>query len=153
MLEQLSSSWWILILLGIGGGIVCGSLGVGSGIIFVPALGLLFLVPQKSAQGIALAVMVPMALLAFFRYWRNPAIEIDMRIVGFLIMGALGGVLVGTEIAAQLPGHWLRKAFAVFIFIVGIRMFFMPAQPKDSSAKIESETLPAATEVKGANNE
>ncbi|HUS93397.1 MAG TPA: substrate-binding domain-containing protein [Phycisphaerae bacterium] len=50
---ELSSIWWGLVLLGLCGGVVSGTLGLGSGLIFVPALVLLFAVPQKSAQGTA----------------------------------------------------------------------------------------------------
>jgi len=49
-------------LVGLGAGVVSGALGVGSGIVFVPVMATVFLLPQKSAQGTALAVMAPMAL-------------------------------------------------------------------------------------------
>ena len=130
MVEHLSSVWWVLVVLGFVGGIVCGALGVGSGIIFVPALVIAFAVPQKGAQGVALAVMVPMALLGAFRYWRNPDIDVDLNLVALLVVGALGGVLIGTEIAIHLPAHWLRKAFAVLMVVAAVRMFTMgPKQP------------------------
>jgi uncharacterized membrane protein YfcA len=141
-LSQLSNPWWMFVLLGIAGGVLSGALGVGSGIVFVPLLVSVFLLPQKSAQGTTLAVMVPMALLGAIRYWHNPSIEINMVIVAFLVFGALGGVLVGTSIAEHVPGHWLRKAFAVFMVIVAIRMFMMP--PKRGPAGTDqSDNNPA----------
>ena len=54
MIEQIPNVWWVLVLLGLAGGIVAGSLGVGGGIIFVPVLVIVFLLPQKTAQGTAL---------------------------------------------------------------------------------------------------
>ncbi|MBL7186469.1 MAG: sulfite exporter TauE/SafE family protein [Phycisphaerae bacterium] len=69
MLGQLPAYWWALVLLGILAGVVSGMLGLGSGAVVVPALVLAFGFPQKSAQGTALALMVPMAMLGAFRFW------------------------------------------------------------------------------------
>jgi uncharacterized membrane protein YfcA len=123
MIGQLSNPWWIFIVLGICAGIISGALGLGSGTIVVPTLVLICGFGQKSAQGTALAVMVPMALLGALLYWRNPEIEMKILPVGFIICGALVGVLFGAELAARLPGHVLRKMFAAFLIIVAIKMF------------------------------
>ena len=123
MIGQLSSSWWIFIVLGIGAGIISGALGLGSGTIVVPALVLLFDFGQKNAQGTALAVMVPMALVGALRYWQNPEIELNIVIIGLIICGSIAGALVGVELASMLPAHVLRRVFAVFLIIVAVRMF------------------------------
>ena len=115
-------------LLGVLAGVISGMLGLGAGAVVVPALVLLFAYPQKSAQGTALALMVPMALLGAFRYWNNPQIEVSLVIVGLLALGAVPGVLVGTEFASRLPSFWLRKFFAIFLAIVAVKMF--TASPK-----------------------
>lgn len=153
MLEQISNLWWAFLLLGFVGGIVSGALGVGSGIIFIPILVVAFLVPQKAAQGTALAVMVPMALLGAVRYWHNPDIEIDMKLVGLLAIGSLAGVLIGTEIAYHLPGHWLRKIFAVFMVVVAVRMFFMSPRPADPAAGTLRELRTSVTTLESNNDD
>ena len=122
MAGELSNIWWGLILLGLGAGVISGALGVGSGTVLIPAMVLLFCLPQKSAQGTALAVMVPVALLGAFRYWQNPEIDVSLIVVGLLAAGALVGALIGTELAARLPAHVLRKIFAVFILVIAVRM-------------------------------
>ena len=150
MLAQLSNPWWTFVILGLAGGVISGALGVGSGIVFVPILVSVFMLPQKSAQGTALAVMVPMALLGAIRYWHNPSIEINMVMVAFLVLGALGGVLVGTAVIEHVPGHWLRKVFAVFMVVVAVRMFMMP--PKRGPARADqSDNNPAeVSKLKGS---
>lgn len=128
MLGLLTGHWWALMLLGIVAGIISGMLGLGSGAVVVPALVLLFGYPQKSAQGTALALMVPMALLGAFRYWRNPDIGMSMSVVGLIVLGALPGVLIGTHFVGLISGNTLRKVFAVFLAIVAVKMF--TASPK-----------------------
>jgi uncharacterized membrane protein YfcA len=130
MLALLSSTWWVFILLGIFAGVVSGSLGLGSGAVVVPALVLFFGFEQKTAQGTALAVMVPMTLLGALRYWKNPEIEMNIMFILFIASGALVGVLAGTEIAGRLPSHTLRKVFAIFLAIVAIKMFSASPKPQ-----------------------
>ncbi len=128
MIGQLPGEWWVFIIFGIGAGIISGALGVGSGVVLIPILVLLCGFEQKSAQGTALAVMVPMALVGAIRYWRNPQIELNGLIILLLMVGAVAGALVGTELAARLSGDLLRKSFAVFLMIVAVRMFTLSPQ-------------------------
>jgi len=128
MLGQLSNPWWVFVVLGIGAGLMGGALGLGGGTLIVPTLVLVCSYGQKSAQGTALAVMVPMALVGALRYWRNPAIEIHALTVGLIICGALLGVLLGTELASRLPAHILKKIFAAVLVIVAIKMFITPGK-------------------------
>ena len=133
MIGQLSNPWWVFVLLGICAGVLSGALGLGSGIILVPTLVLLCAFGQKSAQGMALAVMVPMTLVGALRYWKNPEIEINTLIVGLIICGALAGALAGTELASRLPSHILKKVFAAVLVIAAIKMFMTPAKPTQLS--------------------
>jgi uncharacterized membrane protein YfcA len=130
MIGQLTNPWWIFVVLGIFAGVISGALGLGSGTIVIPALVLFCGFGQKSAQGTALAVMVPMALVGALQYWRNPEIEIRIFPVILIICGALVGVLFGAELASRLPGHILRKVFAAVLIIVGIRMFMISPKPR-----------------------
>ncbi len=155
MIGQLSNPWWVFVVLGLCAGVLSGTLGLGSGIIMVPTLVLLCSFGQKSAQGTALAVMVPMVLVGALRYWKNPEIEINTMIVGLIIFGALVGVLVGTELAFRVPDHILRKAFAAVLVIVAIKMFTTSAKPgRDSldNSLIEQKTV-SSLEHGETNNE
>ena len=132
MADLVSNQWWALILLGVFAGVVSGALGVGSGVVVIPALVLLANCEQKAAQGTALAVMVPMTLVGALRYWRNPEIDMNLAVILLIVLGAVVGVLAGTELASRLPGPVLRKAFAIFLVIVAVRMF--TASPKPQKA-------------------
>ena len=152
---QLYNYWWVFILLGVLAGIVSGTLGLGSGVVVIPALVLLFSFEQKSAQGTALAVMVPMALVGALRYWRNPEIEMNAVIILLIILGALAGVLGGTELAARLPSGTLRKVFAIFLTIVAIRMFIASPKPQrpDAGADLRRHNSVSLVDPGGVKNE
>ena len=155
MIGQLSNPWWVFVFLGICAGILSGLLGLGSGIILVPALVLLCGFGQKSAQGMALAVMVPMALVGALRYWKNPEIEMDWAVVGLIILGALAGVLAGTELAPKLPSHILRKIFAAVLLLVAVKMFVGSTGPKRHGPDdiLASQKITNLVESEGTNNE
>jgi len=156
MIGQLSNPWWVFVILGICAGVLSGALGLGSGIILVPTLVLLCGFGQKSAQGMALAVMVPMALVGALRYWKNPEIEMKLVVIGLIVLGALPAtLLVGTELAARLSSHILRKIFAIVLVIVAVKMFIGPSRSKEPSLDDSSPDQKniSLVEPGGTNNE
>ena len=138
-------NWWLYIVIGLCCGVFGASFGVGSGIILVPVLAILFSFPQKSAQGMSLAVMVPLAFMGACRYYQNPDIEIRLGVVLFLSIGAVIGAVIGAKIAGFLPPQLLRKLFALFLVMVAVKMFFfsstkkMSAPPPDNLNSHEQE--------------
>jgi uncharacterized protein len=129
--------WWVFIGLGLCAGVVSGTLGLGSGTVVIPALVLLGGFGQKSAQGTALAVMVPMALIGALRYWRNPEVELDGLVIVWIALGAVAGTVLGTEFAARLPASLLRRLFAIFLVIVAVRMF--TASPRSEKGLLSGQ--------------
>ena len=125
MNEVIQNSWYWLLLISLLGGTISGALGVGSGILIIPALVLGLGFPQKAAQGICLAVMVPMAFMGAYRYYINPDIKISLSVIFIMIPLAVVGAYIGAQIAAWLPAVVLKRSFGVFIIIVGARMAFM----------------------------
>ncbi len=147
--EIIRANWHWLILIGVFSGTLSGALGVGSGIIIVPALVLGMSFPQKSAQGMCLAIMTPMVLMGAIRYKMNPTIQINMMVVALLAVSAVIGAFVGVEIAGKLPGSVLRRAFACLIIIAALKMLFVPTarKPADSGGGQHS----AAIQITGEN--
>jgi len=120
------SPWLGYVLVGMLAGVFGSLLGVCGGILTVPILALGFGFAQKSAQGMSLAIMVPMALVAALRYRYGIKAEMNMMLVVLMAAGAIAGALVGTELAHVLSGGLLRKVFAVILVIVAVKMFFTP---------------------------
>jgi len=130
MLGELSNPWWVFILIGVFAGLMSGLLGIGGGVIMVPALIIAAGFGQKNAQGMSLAVMIPMAMLGAFRYWRNPEISVNGFVAVLIVIGALIGVMAGTELVLRLPAHTIRKLFAVIMMVIAVKMMIAP--PKSS---------------------
>jgi len=111
------------ILVGLAAGTTGGALGLGGGIVMVPALVFFFGLTQHQAQGTTLAVMLPPILFfAVLRYWQAGNVKIQMACmiaIGFCIGAYLGG-----SIAHQIPGTTLKKVFGIVMIIVGIKMVF-----------------------------
>lgn len=140
--------WGGCALLGLAAGVFGSALGVGSGIIMVPALVILFHFPQKSAQGISLAVMALMAGVAAMRYWGDPAIRMDLRVAGVIALFAMGGAVAGVGLVRVAPVGLLQKIFAILLVVVAVRLAFFPGNGKEPGNK----PTPAGTTNPGEGN-
>ena len=109
-----------LILIGLAGGAMAASLGVGGGIIYVPSLVAIFALGQHEAQGTSLAVIIPVAIVAATVHGR--AGRVDWRTAALLGAGGIVGGLLGARLALSLEAPVLRKMFAVFLVLMAIRM-------------------------------
>ena len=108
--------------LGLAAGVLSGLVGIGGGIIIVPALVYFFGMDQKTAQGTSLAVLLPpTGLLAFLEYYR--AGHVNVKVGVLIVVGLLLGGWFGGEFAQQLPQETLRKVFAVILGITAIKMW------------------------------
>lgn len=138
-MEHLASTWYLFVLVGLVAGILSGALGVGSGIIVIPMLVLFFHLPQKTAQGTALALMTPMALFGAILYWKQGNMDVDPSTLFLLIAGALAGVIIGSGLVNRIPADLLRKIFAAFIVAIGIKMLLTPGAPRLSKETDNTE--------------
>jgi uncharacterized membrane protein YfcA len=98
---------------GIAAGILSGLFGVGGGIVFVPALVVLFDLSQVRAEATSLIAIIPVALLGAYRQHRYGNIRIREGIVIGLISAA-GGAL-GVWLANYLPERTLQIGFAALM--------------------------------------
>ena len=111
-----------LLLLGMVAGYFSGLVGIGGGIIIVPALILLFGFSQHAAQGTTLALLIPpIGILAVISYFQKGYVDVKSAIIiciGFVIGGYLGG-----RMAINISEEVLKKIFAVALIAVGVIMF------------------------------
>ncbi len=116
------STFVALVALGFLTGALAASLGIGGGVVFVPALVVLFAFDQHVAQGTSLAVILPTAIVSTVAHhkggrvvWR---IAVPLAIAG--IIGAVGGA----ALARQLDAAVLRRLFSILLLALALRMFF-----------------------------
>jgi len=114
---------WMMLLIGLLVGVVSGVVGIGGGILFVPALVWLAGMSQHKAQGTSLgALLAPVGILAFMEYYRKG--NADLKVALLLAVGFLIGGYFGAVGAQHIPDLWLRRVFAVTMIAVGGRMWF-----------------------------
>lgn len=113
----------ILILIGLMAGFVGGSLGVGGGIIIIPALVLFLGLSQQQAQGTSIAVLsVPVALVAAVNYYKGG--YINFKYAGIIVATFVIGAYFGSKLAVNIPAKTLQKGFGILLLLVGIKMIF-----------------------------
>jgi len=111
----------LLIIIGLAAGILSGMVGVGGGIIIVPALVLLLGFSQHEAQGTSLGLLLlPVGILAVLNYYKQG--YIDVKVVGIMCVAFVAGGWLGSKLALSLPQDTVKKIFAVVLFYTAIRM-------------------------------
>ncbi|NPA35940.1 MAG: sulfite exporter TauE/SafE family protein [Chlorobi bacterium] len=111
----------LVLIIGLMAGIVSGALGVGGGIIIVPALVFLLGFSQHMAQGTSIAVlMLPTGILAVMQYYKNGYVNIKVALLLMLLFVA--GAYLGSLFSMSIPDKLLRKVFGVFMLLVSIKM-------------------------------
>lgn len=113
----------LYILLGLAARTLSGIIGIGGGVIIIPALVFLFGLSQHEAQGTTLALLVPpIGILVAWTYYRQGFV--DLRIEAFIGRGFLFGSLIGARVATDLPSIIMEKVFGVALFLIGLKTIF-----------------------------
>lgn len=110
-------NWLLYILAGAASGVLSG-MGIGGGVLLIPALVLLGGIAQHSAQGINLLYFLPTAMGALWIHRKEG--QLEKKVLPMLIVGGVLGAAAGGWIANLLEGDILRKIFGVFVAIMGI---------------------------------
>ena len=116
-------------LLGFAGGMVGGLLGVGGGILFVPAISIFLDETQVRAEATSLLAIVPVAIVAV---WRQLGYG-NVRVRDGLVIGALSpiGVGIGVVLANTIPQRALELTFAGLALLIATQLFIRALGPRD----------------------
>lgn len=111
----------LYVLLGVVAGVVSGLIGIGGGVLIVPALVFLFGLSQQRAQGTTLALLVPpIGLLGAWTYYQKGFV--DLRIAVCICIGFVLGSLYGARVATTLPTAVLEKCFGTAMLLIALKM-------------------------------
>ena len=112
---------FLYVLLGLVVGVFSGIVGIGGGILIIPALIYLFHMNQHKAQGTSLtALLLPIGALAFWEYYKAGNVDIKAGLLialGFFVGGYFGGLW-----AQHISEIALRRVFGILVTIIGIRL-------------------------------
>lgn len=112
-----------LLLLGLVAGVFSGIVGIGGGIILVPALVYIFGLSQHQAQGTSLGMlMLPVGILAVMQYYKQGFV--DYKLVAFIAIGFVAGGYLGGKLAVTIPETLIKRIFALFMIAVAVKMLF-----------------------------
>ncbi|MDD3650482.1 sulfite exporter TauE/SafE family protein [Immundisolibacter sp.] len=119
---------------GVAAGLIAGMLGLGGGVVIVPALALVFPllglpspVLMHLAIGTSLAVIVPTSISSTLAHYRRGAV--DLPLLRLLLPGLVPGALLGGWLADRLPSALLARVFGVFVIGVATQIFFNATAP------------------------
>ena len=100
----------LAVSVGVLAGVLAGLLGVGGGILFVPALAIFLGLDQVQAEATSLLAIIPVSAVGALRQHRYG----NVRVADGLLVGVLSalGVLAGVALANAFPARVLELAFA-----------------------------------------
>ena len=111
----------LLVIIGLAAGILSGLVGVGGGIIVVPALVFFLNFNQQQAQGTSLGLLLlPVGILAVLNYYKQG--HIDIMVVCIMAVAFIVGGWLGSKWALALPEATVKRIFAVILFYSAIKM-------------------------------
>ena len=117
----------LLLLIGLLAGVSSGFVGIGGGLIIVPALVFGLGLSQHMAQGTSLAMMIPpIGIFAVYSYYK--AGEVDFRFAAVLAISFVLGAWLGSKWALKLNPSIVRLVFGVFMIIAATRLIMKSLQ-------------------------
>jgi len=111
------------LIIGLMAGILSGMLGIGGGIILVPAMVYIMKMPVREATGTSLiALLLPVGAFGVYAYWKMGKINFSNFKYGLLIaVGLMIGAYLGARFSFILPEKAIRLVFAFVMFAVGFK--------------------------------
>ncbi len=113
----------LLILVGLVAGALSGMVGVGGGIIIVPALVYVLGFSQFQAQGTSLGLLLlPAGFLAVINYYKKG--YVDFKVVMIMFVAFVIGSWLGSKLSLSLTQDAVKKVFAVIMILTAGKMLF-----------------------------
>ncbi len=119
-----ASTFLILVAIGLVSGILGGVIGLGGGVIMIPAMVMFLAMDQRTAQGTSIAIMLPpIGIMAAYSYYKGGYVNVKYAVI-IAIAFMIGGYF-GSKLALSVPEQAIRKGFAVLLCFIAAKMFLM----------------------------
>jgi len=113
-----------LLIIGLAAGFMGGLVGIGGGVIIVPALVMLLGMNQHAAQGTSLMmILFPVGILGVMNYYKQG--YVDFRYAGLLAIGFFVGSYLGSKFSLNLPQLTVKRIFAIVMMLLAIKILFI----------------------------
>jgi len=117
---------WAAVVIGFVGGLIVGLTSVGTGVFF--GLTMLVLFPLRTALVVGTDIFHAAALLWVAGLGHLVAGNVDLPAVGWLLLGSIPGVLIGSQFTVRLPDRSLRLALATVLALSGVKLLEPPGE-------------------------
>jgi len=139
-MEITTTTVLILLAIGLFSGMLGGMVGIGGGIVIVPALIYFLGFSQLNAQGTSLAlIMFPVGVLGVINYYKQG--HIDFNIVFILAVGFVVGSFLGSKFAMNIPQAFVKKSFAMLMIVIAMKMLFFDNKDSRKDKNNQPEML------------
>lgn len=113
-----------LLLIGLAAGFMGGLVGIGGGVIIVPALVMILGMSQHQAQGTSLMmILFPVGILGVLNYYKQG--YVDFRYAGLLALGFFVGSYIGSKYSLSLPQLTVKRIFAIVMMLLALKILFI----------------------------
>jgi uncharacterized membrane protein YfcA len=112
-----------LLVIGFAAGFMSSLVGIGGGVVIVPALVIIFGLSQKMAQGTSLAMLsLPVAFIGAYNYYKEGQVNWKMALI-LAATFVIGGYL-GSKVVLGLDSSIIKKIFAIFMIVIAVKYLF-----------------------------
>jgi len=124
--------YWIeVIAVGLAGGMAVGLMGIGGGVVLVPAMTYVLHLDQHVAQGTSLFLQLPpLGLGALYMYWKKRAVHLHAGLA--CAGGFLAGGYFGSVVAIAMNTRNLRGAFGLFLMFAAAMLWRQTRQAREA---------------------
>lgn len=113
-----------LLLIGLAAGFMGGLVGIGGGVIIVPALVMILGMSQHQAQGTSLMmILFPVGILGVLNYYKQG--YVDFKYAGLLALGFFIGSYLGSKYSLSLPQLTVKRIFAIIMMLLALKILFI----------------------------
>lgn len=129
-----------LILIGVFAGMMSGFVGIGGGVVMVPALVYIMGLSQHTAQGTSLILMLPpIGILAVMNYYKQGHVNISYGVIIALAF-VIGGYF-GSKIALKMSASKVKLIFGILMLYVSVKMIYSGLKSNQDEKGIHTESV------------
>jgi uncharacterized protein len=110
-----------LMIIGLFAGFASGMVGIGGGVVIVPALVFFIGMSQHSAQGVSIGMLLmPVGFLAAYNYYK--AGNFNFKYSAIIGMTFVVGAFVGSKVSLNIDELLMKRIFGVIMLLLAIKM-------------------------------